>query len=114
MESAFRPWQASGAPLLGLGAARELMRFVTTVQRVQRDRPALGWFLTVLGVVLPVLASLGIVLLFSLADFSSHVRDDFEARPGEIAYSLFALALIACGCLFVTGLLLVWARVRSI
>ena len=88
------------------------MRFLATVERIQRDRPCAGWILTAVGVALPILASLGTFALFDLADFSSQVRDQYERPPGIIAYSLFALAIAFFALLFLVGLLLIWARVR--
>ena len=88
------------------------MKFITKVQRIQRSRPGVGWFLTGLGFILPVFSVLGAFLLFGVADFSSQVRDEFERPPGAFEHSLFALALLLLVSLFVAGLILIWARVR--
>ena len=89
------------------------MRLLTKIERIQRERPAVGWLLTTLGILLPLIASFGIWFLFALADFSSNLRDGFEKPPGTLEYALFTLMLIGCGGLFVTGLILIWARARG-
>ncbi len=88
------------------------MPFLTTIERIQRERFVIGWLLTGLEIVLPVIAALGVVFLFNLKSFASAVRDDFEKPPGVIDYAEFILALLVCGSLFFVGLFLIWARVR--
>lgn len=88
------------------------MKFVSSIQRIQHERPGVGWALTLSGAVLPVVASFGIWLLFRAKDFASQVRDDFERSPGFIDYTVFSLALLFFAALFVAGLVLLWARVR--
>jgi len=88
------------------------MKLLVTVERVYRERQTLGWVLTLVGVALPVIGTLGLYCLYALADFSSHVRDDHDKPPGVIAYSLFAIAIAVCGCFISAGLLLIWTRVR--
>jgi membrane protease YdiL (CAAX protease family) len=88
------------------------MKILAIMERIQRERPGMGWLLTVLGVIMPVIASLGACFLFALAGFSSNVRDTYEKPPGVLDYFLFGLALAMCACLFLTGILLIWARVR--
>jgi len=86
--------------------------FLTKIERIQRERPGTGWLITALGIILTIIACWGVVFLFDHKDLSSVVRDDFEKPPGVTDYFIFALALLACGVLFFTGLFLIWARVR--
>ena len=88
------------------------MKLFAKVERVYRERPVLGWILTFAGMVLPVIGTLGLYFLHALADFSSHVRDDYETPPGAIAYSLFAFAIALCAAFIGAGLLLTWTRMR--
>jgi hypothetical protein len=89
------------------------MRLVSSIQRIQRQRPSIGWALTLLGGVLLVLAPFAIALLFGARDFASNVRDDFEKAPGPVEYALFNLAVAFFVVVFVAGLLLIWARIRK-
>jgi len=86
--------------------------FLTNIERVQRERPGTGWLITAVRIILPIIACLGVAFLFHLKNHSSVVRDDFEKPPGVTDYFIFALALLACGVLFFTGLFLIWVRVR--
>ena len=101
------------AQFLSVRQHRAFMRLVTTIQRVQREKPRLGWFLTGLGFISSVISVVGVFLLFGSSHFASDVRDQVEKPPGAVEYSLFALAMLAMVSLFVAGLILIWARVRK-
>jgi phosphate starvation-inducible membrane PsiE len=96
-----------------LGSSQSEMRLVATEERIQHQRPVLGWLLTVVGVVLSLVACVGVVWLFNLKAFSSNVRDDFERVPGFAGYALFWLGIAFFAVCFITGLLLMRARFRG-
>lgn len=89
------------------------MGFVSSIQRIQRQRPSVGWALTILGLVLLGLAPCAIWFLFGARDFTSNVRDAFEKPPSSVDYALFSLAVFFFVVVFAAGLLLIWARIRK-
>lgn len=89
------------------------MKWLNTVERVYRQRPVSGWMLTLAGFALPLIGAFGIYGLYSAADFSSEVRDQYEKPPGVMSYTMFGLAIAVCGSFIGAGLLLVWTRFRK-
>ena len=88
------------------------MAFLTKIERIQRERPGTGWLITAVGIILPIIACVGVVFLFDLKNFLSTIHDVIEKPPAATGSFVFALALLACGVLFFTGLFLIWVRVR--
>ncbi|MEI9863530.1 MAG: hypothetical protein WDN00_03040 [Limisphaerales bacterium] len=67
----------------------------------------------ILGIALLILALVGVVLIFGVADFSSAVRDDLEKPLGVMDYFIFALLLLFSVAVFLVGLFILWSGVHK-
>ncbi|GEM_PF-6203163 len=74
----------------------------------------LGWRALPLGLLTLMAGAGGLVALFALKNFSSQVRDQFEAAPGAGSYVALMGAMLVLVGVCAAGLYLSWAGVDAV
>lgn len=70
------------------------------------------WLAVTLGASTSAFSALALWFMFALKEFSSAVRDGFEAPPGPVQYIVFGIACLGLLLLFALGLSMLFVGVR--
>jgi uncharacterized BrkB/YihY/UPF0761 family membrane protein len=74
------------------------------VKKLQIRITKLGWVAVPIGALVAAFAAVTLWFLFALKNFSSTVRDAYEAPPGVMQYIIFGIACLGLLLLFVVGM----------
>lgn len=77
-----------------------------TLQRLYTALTQRRWLALLLGAAASGFATLSLVFVLKLKDFSSNLRDAYEAPPGPIQHILFWVSCAGLAVLFALGVIL--------